>query len=174
LRSADSGQSWQASVAGLLSGALKSTSYLAVEPASPYRLFIANGGGIYGSTNRGASWQNANPPTNNPFNSIAFAPGESPVLYAASTSGLFRTFDGAQTWQRAQGNLGQLEIWSLAAADVSDRQVVYAATIGGLAGGAPRSLGRATNGESLTGAGVYRGAARALDRCVYLPVVMRK
>jgi hypothetical protein len=54
------------------------------------------------------------------------------MLYAETKAGFLRTKDVAQTWQRDQGSLGWLEIWSMAGITVSDRKILYVAKVCGV------------------------------------------
>ena len=176
-KSADGGQTWQQSTTGLPPRWMCWDTHMAIEPTSPYRIFLSNGGGLHVSADHGATWSDASNPaefaSDTAFNSILFMQGQPAALYAASTIGLFRTMDGAQTWQRAQGAIGQLEIWSMAGATTSDRQTLYTATTGGMASNGMAQLAPTASGtEKLVNAGVYRYTTR-LPRQTYLPLMLR-
>lgn len=167
LRSTDSGQTWQESMVGIPQP-YGDRGLIAVEPTPPYRVFLA---GSFVSSDQGMTWSGINAPSGSFINQMLFLPGSPSILYAGTGVGLFRTMDGAQTWQRASGAMGQLEIWSLAGTTVGDRQVLYVATIGGvMEGGSAQSL--AGNAESLVNAGVYRYTMLPPQR-VFLPLVLR-
>jgi photosystem II stability/assembly factor-like uncharacterized protein len=155
LRSDDGGQTWHPSTNGLppdIGGVI------AVEPELPYRIYLASGGYLGVSSDQGVTWEETNSPTNSYIASLLYLSGEPSVLYAGTGEGLFRSLDGAQTWQRAQGNLGKFEIWSLAGVATEDgRHIVYAATIGGVEEADEfTSSGLRESSDALVNAGVYR------------------
>jgi len=79
-----------------------------------------------------------------------------------------------QLWQRAQGTLGQLEIWSLAGATTSERQVLYAATVGGMTGNNPApEMNLANSAGTLVEAGVYRQTMLLRGKHLFLPAIFR-
>lgn len=161
LRSADGGLTWQETKTGL-------GNVIVVEPAPPYRIFD----GCSISADQGLTWQDLACPGNVWANSLVFL-GNSPlVLYAGTGVGLFRSTDGAQTWQRAQGAMGQLEIWSMAGTTVGERQILYIATVGGaVVGNGLQTQSLADESENLISAGVYRHTTTQ-NKC-YLPIVMK-
>lgn len=167
LRSTDGGQTWQESMAGLPES-IGDRGHIAVEPTPPYRIFL---NGSFVSSDQGITWSEVNAPCQSIINQMLYLPGSPSILYAATGVGLFRSMDGSQTWQRAQGSMGQLEIWSLAGTNVGDRQILYVATIGGVADtSSVQSL--TGDAESLVNAGVYRYTMLPLQR-IFLPLVLR-
>lgn len=146
LRSTDGGQTWQESMAGLPQP-YGDRSLIAVEPMPPYRIFL---NGSFVSSDQGITWSEVNAPCASFINDMLFLPGSPPVLYAGTGIGLFRSMDGAQTWERAQGIMGQLEVWSMAGTTTPDRQILYVANIG-----------------------VYRYTTLSWSGRVYLPLVVR-
>ncbi len=178
LKSTDSGQTWQLSANGLPPDYMSWDTHMAIEPTLPYRIFLVNGGGLYVSSDQGGTWSEANRPSefnsDTSFNSIVFSQGSPSILYAASTIGLFKSMDGAQTWQRAQGALGQLEIWALATGSTPGRQFLYATTVGGMTTTSQaRTMHLAGNNETLVSAGVYRYTTLQLIQHTYLPLLRR-
>jgi photosystem II stability/assembly factor-like uncharacterized protein len=160
LRSTDNGQTWQKTKTGL-------GNVIAVEPVAPYRIFD----GCSVSEDQGVTWHDLACPGNVWANSLLFVGDSPPVLFAGTGIGLFQSIDGAQTWQRAQGAMGQMEIWSMAGTTLGERQILYVTTVGGVADGSSlQSL--AGDVESLVNAGVYRFTMLPLQR-VFLPVIMR-
>lgn len=147
LRSTDGGQTWQESTAGLPPDV---GGVIAVEPTLPHRIYLASGGGLWASADQGVTWVETNSPSNTPTASLLFLEGSPNTLYAGTGVGLFRSMDGAQTWERAQGIMGQLEVWSMAGTTTPDRQVLYVANIG-----------------------VYRYTTLSWSGRVYLPLVVR-
>jgi hypothetical protein len=105
---------------------------------------------------------------------LVFLEGDPVSLYASTGAGLFRSIDGAQTWQRASGALGQVAIWSIAGTTGDERQILYVGTAGGVVdGGGLYALGLASENEQLVNAGVYRFTVLPLLQRIYLPLVLR-
>jgi photosystem II stability/assembly factor-like uncharacterized protein len=159
LRSTDSGQTWQETKTGL-------GNVIVVEPVSPYRIFD----GCSVSEDQGVTWNDLVCPGNVWANSLLFL-GDSPrVLYAGTGVGLFRSTDGSQTWQRASGALGQLEIWSLAGTTIDDRQILYVASVGGSVDAGETQVSDMVNNSTLVNPGVYRYTT--FTQYIYLPIVL--
>jgi hypothetical protein len=180
LRSTDAGLTWEPTGAGI--PALDQVLSIAVEPGPPYRVFVITegglGAGLYLSEDHGVSWRQADSPMLG-FNTeqIIFAPSDPPVLYAGAHQGLFRSTDGAQSWKQAAGVLGQVPVYSLAAAKAEGRVILYVGTTGGYVEGRTdltgfRNLSGLTNGV-LVPAGVYRWGSRLLNQRVYLPLILK-
>ena len=176
LKSTDGGATWEPIDE---SGAvLDQVLSIAVEPSSPYRVFVATetgfGRGIYFSEDHGLNWQQAAAPlVGINIEDILFASEQPAVLYAGTLQGLFRSTDGAQSWEQAAGALGQVEIHSLATVTATDRVILYAGTTGGyVESGAAQALGLANNDGTLVNAGVYRYTTRRTWQ-MYLPRVLR-
>jgi hypothetical protein len=90
-----------------------------------------------------------------------FVDGDSTRLYAATAAGLFFSSDAGDSWTRAAGVLGRLQIMALGYADADGHTILYAATSGGDPG-ATSSTAAATPRKALTAAsglvnaGIYR------------------
>jgi photosystem II stability/assembly factor-like uncharacterized protein len=145
--------------------------HMAVEPTSPYRIFLEN----LVSSDQGETWQWL--PT--PFSSFCrkgmlFIEGSPSILYAATCEGLYRTSNGWQTWQKAQGALGKLEIWSITGARVDEREILFAATVGGSVPSSTNSTkaSRLTP-ATLINAGVYRFTGIQSSLNIFLPVIIK-
>jgi photosystem II stability/assembly factor-like uncharacterized protein len=165
-RSTDSGQTWQPM--GESIAALDHVQDIAVEPRSPYRVFVSAWAGLYISEDHGESWMQATswPPSN--VQQILCTHNEpSSVLYAATMDGLFRSVDGAQSWARAAGVLGRVPVYSLAEAVADERVALYAGTTGGVvpyieeqasvaASAASSAVDNPVAAAVLVNAGVYR------------------
>lgn len=104
----DSGASWTRSLAHPQSGRV---SEVAFHPSLPTTLFAAADitlstelGGVYVSTDLGASWHLAsNGITAAAIRSVAVAPNDPSIILAGTgTGGLLRSVDGGQTWSRAR------------------------------------------------------------------------
>lgn len=154
-RSTDGGQSWQR--VGAAVPALDDGYSIAVEPVSPYRVFIwtGPGAGIYVSADHGTTWSQAVAPLQGRnVEQLLFVAGDPPILYAATTSGLMRSGSGAHDWGVAVGVLGQVPVYSLAAVREGEREIVYVGTTGGTVEAGALSL--TGDGSTLVNAGIYR------------------
>jgi photosystem II stability/assembly factor-like uncharacterized protein len=176
LKSTDGGATWEPMDAS--GAALDQVLSIAVEPSSPYRVFVATdagfGEGIYFSEDHGLNWQQAAEAlVGINIEDILFTSGQPAVLYAGTLQGLFRSIDGAQSWEQAAGVLGQVEIHSLATMTATDRVILYAGTTGGyVESGAAQALSLTNNDGTLVNAGVYRYTTRRTWQ-VYLPHMLR-
>jgi photosystem II stability/assembly factor-like uncharacterized protein len=88
-RSTDGGNSW-VNTAGLKNVAL-TINALAIDPTTPSTLYAGtNGGGVFQSTNSGASWSAVNTGlTNLTVNALAINPVNPRVVYAGTQAGVF-------------------------------------------------------------------------------------
>ncbi len=147
---------------------------MAAEPVAPYRVFAQASwpGGLYVSANHGLSWTIATTGLNS--EQILYTDEVPPALYAATRGGLLRSTDGAQSWSRASGVLGQVPVYSLATLREGERVILYVGTTGGYVGGGAAGALSEVNAEgTLVTAGVYRYTT--LRRWwVYLPLVVRQ
>jgi photosystem II stability/assembly factor-like uncharacterized protein len=171
--STDSGATWHAT-SNLLAD--KNIGSLAAEPAVPYRIYAAEQytTGVYMSDDGGATWtEMAHPPANIESRGLVVVPGRPQVLYAATESGLYRSSDGAQSWQPVDGVLGQVQIHSLAVAADEERAILYVGTGGGLVSATPDLNLPAVISETPVDAGVYRSTTRLFQYHVYLPLVLK-
>ena len=141
---------------------------IAVEPTSPYRIFD----GCSVSEDHGVIWTDTACPGNVSPNTLVFLEGSPNTLYASTSVGLYRTIDGAQTWQRALGDLGELAIWSLAGLATEDRHIIYAGTAGGvLETDEIETQGLRTSQDVLVNAGVYRMTTFPPLFTIFLPLI---
>lgn len=176
LKSTDGGATWEPM--GESVAVLDQVLSIAVEPSSPYRVFVSTetgfGEGLYLSEDHGVSWRQANSPmVGYNIEQIIFAPSDPPVLYAGAHQGLFRSTDGAQSWKQAAGVLGQVPVYSLHAVETGYRMILYVGTTGGhVEGTAAQALGVMNDGGTLVNAGVYRYTTRRIWE-LYLPLVFR-
>jgi photosystem II stability/assembly factor-like uncharacterized protein len=175
LRSTDSGQTWQVSAAGL-PPVLSGDVLIAIEPTPPHHIYLAICGSLWVSSDQGVTWNEIDQ-TGLPgvhISSLLYLEGSPNTLYVGTGAGLFRSMDGAQTWQRASGALGQLEIWSLAGTTTEDRQILYVASVGGAVdSGMVQTGSLAQSNGRLVNAGVYRYTTVYSCHRVYLPLVFR-
>ncbi|HEX2979599.1 MAG TPA: TIR domain-containing protein [Anaerolineaceae bacterium] len=90
---------------------------LAVDPTSPATLYAATGfsgagSGVYKSTDNGLSWSSASgglPPED--ILDVAMSVGETPTLYAVTSTQIFASVDGAGSWTN-RGDLPTINSWS--------------------------------------------------------------
>lgn len=128
-------------------------------------LYISDDGGVTWLPTGTGDWQNV-------FD-MAFVSDNPVMLYIAGLHGLYRSTDGGQTWQRATGALGQVPVYSVAAAEADGRVFLYVSTIGGYVDASQsRVLSLMNDGSMLVNPGVYRYTMLPLLR-VYLPLVLR-
>lgn len=161
LRSTDGGANWERIATGI--PALDFVTDLAVEQSAPYRVFAWTDipTGLYVSEDHGESWVQADEPLSGFQVEEILCTEEDPSwLYAAVSQawngpGLYRSSDGARSWERAGGALGQVPVYSLDTVTATDRVFLYAGTTGGAIPVANRSLASRT-AEELVNAGVYR------------------
>jgi hypothetical protein len=99
-------------------------------------------------------------------------------LYAATWSGLLFSSDAGNTWERAAGVIGEVNISALDyAVDVENNYtILYAATNGGDQGGTLSMVvdpkpGSYTAENNLVEAGIYRYVQHI--RQIFLPLVLR-
>jgi photosystem II stability/assembly factor-like uncharacterized protein len=125
LKSSDSGASWSDSSNGLagfvqalvIDPAHSSTIYAGTYPTSD-----ANTGGVFKSTNGGASWIRANNAFHFNFvSSLAIDPNHSDTIYATSNT-LFKSTNGGVSWSA----IGDLSVPLLLVIDPADSNTMYA------------------------------------------------
>ncbi|HET7855875.1 MAG TPA: hypothetical protein VFL41_05410 [Gaiellaceae bacterium] len=104
---------------------------VAVDPHSPDNVFLgAYGGGIVQSTDGGRHWRFL--PVGHPetgldgpqVGRLAFGPGARPMLWAASSQGVFRGDSAGRTWSRTGLTASAFEV----VPDPRNRQLVFALT----------------------------------------------
>jgi hypothetical protein len=132
--------SWQSLGPGNVGGR---TRALLVDPGSPDVMYAAGvAGGVWKSTNGGASWQALDDfMANIAVNSMAFDPSDSSILYAGTGegffnadgvrgAGIFKSTDAGATWSRLASTAGNANFNFVNDIVVSnvDPQHVYAAT----------------------------------------------
>ena len=105
-RSADAGRSW--SLAGGPGNPLFANA-LAIDPGNPSTLYAANSD-VYRSEDGGAHWTHSTPINFGNVDALAVDPGSPARVWAAGGGGLFRSDDGARTWDPA--SISQ-EVYSL-------------------------------------------------------------
>src|SRR5439155_26784295 len=76
---------------------------VAIDPVTPTRLYAGTPGGIFRSTDGGASWSGANSGLSTSPYSIVIDPSAPATLYAggpAADGGVFKSTDGAASWNK--------------------------------------------------------------------------
>jgi photosystem II stability/assembly factor-like uncharacterized protein len=169
-KSIDGGQDWYRVGASTIDTAKD----VVVEPGTG-RVFVTKGCclPLYVSDDGGENWTATGYGGGHNVHDILFAPGDPPILYDAAQQGLYRSIDGAGSWQPADGELGQVTVYALAVVTESNRVVLYAGTSGGLVTETVGASMQPDAGGTLVNAGVYRHTILRLW-WVYLPVVARQ
>lgn len=133
-KSEDGGETWFESSAGLVHGSGdRRIQWFLIDPMDPSILYVAsNSIGVYKSTNRGEPWTEANKGLSGAKDVRALALDFSSTdrLYAATNNGVFRSDDGAGTWQLMSEGLTNLDAKALAV-DPLRPHIIYAGTWGG-------------------------------------------
>ena len=116
---------------------------LAIDPVTTSTIYAATGGGVYKSTDSGATWDPVNTGlTTIDVRCLVIDPVATSTLYAGTNGGgVFKTTDGGTGWDPVITGLTNLFIYSLAINPV-DPQILYAGTAGG-------GVFRTTNGGTL-------------------------
>jgi photosystem II stability/assembly factor-like uncharacterized protein len=111
---------------------------IAVHPIDPSRVSIAMtdsdarvwANRIFVSDDGGSHWRRSNSPRGDKREAsvcdLAFTPGDSPALLAATDDGVFRTTDGGSSWTRLTAQFGSIAVERLVV-DAADPLTLYAA-----------------------------------------------
>lgn len=139
-KSLDGGESWEGADQGLAAPAVRT---LAIDPVQPNVLYAGarsirgedDPGGIYKSTNGGASWMDANGGESETLAQadvvdLAIDTECPQIVYAATEIGVFRSRDGATTWIPVNEGLFTRDVRALVI-DPRDPAMLHAATYGG-------------------------------------------
>lgn len=97
----DDCSAWSTINSGLTVDANKPVVSIAIDPADAGNLYAGlDGGGVYRSTNSGASWMAASPqPTNQRIKALAIKPGDGTKLFAATYgSGVYKSDNSGTNW----------------------------------------------------------------------------
>jgi photosystem II stability/assembly factor-like uncharacterized protein len=142
LKSTDRGENWSEVDLG------PAVNVLAIDPVHPNTLYAATSTDNYGdptgfaglskSTDGGVSWSAINNGletllnTGAPITALVFHPGNSNIVYAATSGGgVFRSMDGGMHWSAFNEGLGNLNVRALATAR-GRPGLLYASTSGGI------------------------------------------
>ena len=126
MASTDGGRRWQARPQGAAPGG--PLDMVALDPASPGRLWVAGGGRIYLSDDLGATWRVVGQPLPEPGTSVRgiAADPEATTLVVTTARGMYRSSDRGMTWALKEGNLPiHLEAGPLVR-DPGDPRTLYA------------------------------------------------
>ena len=154
-------------------------SALAIDPQNTRTVYAAFapydavGGGLYTSTNDGASWRNLfRPPTGNVY-SVAVNPQDSRTIYAGTDAGASWSTDGGQTWVPAAPTLGRTRLLNI---DPMNPNNLYAGGPGGLFAVAPRIVtGISFDSTTVSSTGSFNATITGsnLDSQTYFDVMVR-
>ena len=154
-RSTDGGASWTR-IDDPAQPDMRDAQTIAIATHPQHMLIVPTFGNAYRSTDGGATWHE----TQGGHGNYLFAGADSTRLYASDPTGLCFSSDAGDTWTRAAGAFGQLQILALGYADANGHTILYAATNGGVAGAtssmAATSRRAATTASTLVDAGIYR------------------
>ena len=106
-------------------------STLAIDPGNSNTIYAAIwGGGVFKSTNGGATWTPTNSGlTNGQVDVLAIDPSNSNIVYAGTYGGVFKSTNGGSTWTAMNSGLDNDDVTSLAI-DPGNPNTVYAAILG--------------------------------------------
>ncbi len=105
---------------------------LAVDPQTPDIIYAGTGGGVFKSTDGGASWSAINNGLTNTYvNALALDPQTPTIIYAGTGGGsVFKTTDGGVSWSAIKHGLTNTDVNALAL-DPQTPAIIYAGTWGG-------------------------------------------
>ncbi len=108
LRSFDGGATWEA--AGPAQGiANPLVDAVAIDPATPDTVLLATNGGLFRSTNAGASWNPVSVPTGTQIHDVLFDPAVPGRVFVASTSGVAVSSDHGASFSLYNQGLGSIQ-----------------------------------------------------------------
>ena len=94
--STDGGDTWELRALGLQNAS--GVKGLEIAPSNAEHLYIVSYGGVFASTDEGASWAERAPVNTEERYSLAIDPFDSQKLYVATNAGVFRSVNGGRTW----------------------------------------------------------------------------
>jgi len=133
---------------------------LAIDPVTPSTLYAGTDGGVFKSTNGGATWEAANARlTDMDVTVLAIDPTTPAILYAGTVDGVFKSTDSGATWGAANTGLGAEPSVTALAIDATTPATLYVVTN-------ETTLFRSTDGGGSWNAltAVARLTALAIDR----------
>jgi photosystem II stability/assembly factor-like uncharacterized protein len=169
-RSTDYGANW-VRIDDLQKPDLLYANRIAIATHPQHVLIVATDNGPYRSVDGGATWQKTKsfPSGGSTF---MFADGDSSRLYFGTGIGLFFSSDAGDSWTRAAGAFGQLQIMALGYANADGHTILYAATSGG-SSGTTGSTAAATSSKVARKPLIASAAASGLvDAGIYRYVVL--
>ncbi len=122
--SVDQGRTWMRRDAGLRGAGAEA---LASDPFAAGRLWVASGGQLYRSDDRGMSWRSIGRALPEPGTSVRgiAARADAKTLLIATQRGVYRSVDAGQTWLLTESNLPVHLEAGMLARDPSDPNTVY-------------------------------------------------
>ncbi len=104
---------------------------LAIDPQTPSTIYTGTDGGLFKSTDGGASWSASNNGlTNTHISALAIGPETPSTIYAGIDGGVFKSTDGGASWSASNNGLTNTHISALAIGPETP-STIYAGTIGG-------------------------------------------
>jgi photosystem II stability/assembly factor-like uncharacterized protein len=109
---------------------------IAVDPSNPDTLYAGTSGGVYKTTDGGLTWKlmwhgmfESDRETGLALgvNALLLDPGMPATVYAATTNGIYKSTNGAEAWQRFEGEMGKRYVSSLQL-DPKQTRLLYAGT----------------------------------------------
>jgi hypothetical protein len=98
-------------------------SSLVIDPQTPTTLYSGTPGGLFKSTDAGASWSASRPV--NTIAALAIDPLTPSILYAGVSGGIFKSTDGGVTWNRTGDSPGGVLVF-----DLLNPNILYAGAVG--------------------------------------------
>jgi photosystem II stability/assembly factor-like uncharacterized protein len=130
-KSTDGGRTF-AALAGMEGQGVRA---FAIAPSDPRVLVAGTLGGIFRSSDAGASWQRISPPDHEEIrnlDSVAIDPASPDVVYAGTWHLPWKTSDGGRTWAPIHaGMIDDSDVMTMNV-DVRDRRLVYATACSGI------------------------------------------
>lgn len=108
-KSTNGGTLWTDSSGGISQGPVSGNASIVFHPGAPQTMYVtwnAMGGSLFKSTDGGANWTRHDPVTDVGVTRLVATASNPPALYAAlGTEGIYKSIDGALTWNPAVNGL---------------------------------------------------------------------